>query len=300
MSPALAPDDHPLAGSPSMPFVTARHTVGRSPVQLLRVSQPAGDYSEPPSGAILLVRADVSFTGRFDNGAGAVGPRVRAGEFQVIAPDAASATVIDVPSKLSAVVLPLEPMREALADVALDFRGDFGPLHARSNRNPRVERLLDLLWSETSDDSPLGALFAENAAQTLVVELLRQGDALGREARERVEGGVRPLSATELARVEAHVEERLGEALSLDELAGVARLSPWHFSRAFKAATGSPPHRYVIERRVARARERLERGVDPIVDVALECGFSSQAHMTSTFTRQLGVSPGRYRKERGR
>ena len=64
------------------------------------------------------------------------------------------------------------------------------------------------------------------------------------------------------------------------------------------AVTGSPPHHYVIERRVARARGQLERGVEPIVDVVLECGFSSQAHMTSTFTRQLGVSPGRYRRER--
>ena len=72
------------------------------------------------------------------------------------------------------------------------------------------------------------------------------------------------------------------------------------FSRAFKAATGTTPHQVLIERRVARARERLEHGTDPIVDVALECGFSSQAHMTSTFTRQLGVSPGRYRKERRR
>lgn len=63
---------------------------------------------------------------------------------------------------------------------------------------------------------------------------------------------------------------------------------------------GSPPHRYLIERRVARVRECLEHGSDPIVDIALDCGFSSEARMTSTFVRQLGMSPARDRKERKR
>ena len=281
--------------TPSEPFVTAHRSVGRLPVHLFRIDQPPGDYSESPQPEIVLSRVDQEFHGHVDHGAGTLGPTFRRGELAVAAPGANQRIVMDGRSCVSVILLPVEPLAEALADGAPGFDGDFGALHARTFRNPRVDRLMDAMWRETAADHPYGALFAENAAQTLAIELLCEAHAC-----TVAPPGTRALPPPALARVEDYLDANLGDDVSLADLAALVGLSPYHFSRAFKAATGLPPHRYLIERRVARARERLEHGGDPIVDVALECGFSSQAHMTSTFTRQLGVSPGRYRKEKRR
>ena len=61
---------------------------------------------------------------------------------------------------------------------------------------------------------------------------------------------------------------------------------------------GSSPHQYVLDRRIARAREQLELGGDSLANIAYAFGFSSQAHMTSIFKKRIGVTPGRYRNDR--
>jgi AraC family transcriptional regulator len=93
-----------------------------------------------------------------------------------------------------------------------------------------------------------------------------------------------------------YIEEHLDAELTLDHLAGVAHLSPYHFARLFKNSTGLPPHQYVIARRVERAKDLL-RGKDrfPLVDIAAEVGFSSQSHFTRHFKRLVGVTPKHFR-----
>ena len=161
---------------------------------------------------------------------------------------------------------------------------------------PRMRFCAEALHRELLAPSAGGALMAEAMTQALCVEIVR-GYSSGRvSSREPAKA---TLSPAQLDRALDAIEAAVPGDAGLEEIAKAVGYSTFHFSRAFKAATGTTPHQVLIERRLARARERLERGTDPIVDVALECGFSSQAHMTSTFTRQLGVSPGRYRKERG-
>ena len=163
--------------------------------------------------------------------------------------------------------------------------------------HPRMRFCAEALHQELLHPSAGGALMAEAMTQALCVEIVR-GYSSGRvSTREPAKAA---LSPAELNRALDAIEAAVPGDAGLEEIAKAVGYSTFHFSRAFKAATGTTPHQVLIERRVARARERLERGSDPIVDVALGCGFSSQAHMTSTFTRQLGVSPGRYRKERAR
>jgi AraC family transcriptional regulator len=93
-----------------------------------------------------------------------------------------------------------------------------------------------------------------------------------------------------------HIHENLDAELSLDQLAAVARMSPYRFARLFKDSTGLPPHQYVIARRVERAKELL-RGRDglPLADVAVEAGFSSQSHFTRHFKRFVGTTPRQFR-----
>ena len=78
-------------------------------------------------------------------------------------------------------------------------------------------------------------------------------------------------------------------------MAAVAHLSAYHFARQFKAATGLPPHRYVIARRVERAKQLLHAGTDlSLAEVALRAGFSDQSQFCQHFKRLVGVTPGQF------
>ena len=79
------------------------------------------------------------------------------------------------------------------------------------------------------------------------------------------------------------------------DLAAEACLSPFHFSRLFRDATGLSPHRYVIERRIRAAQKMLSSTQSPLVDVALETGFGSQATFTRAFRQVTGVTPSQFR-----
>jgi AraC-like DNA-binding protein len=92
-----------------------------------------------------------------------------------------------------------------------------------------------------------------------------------------------------------YVEAHLGDDLSLTMLAGIACLSPYHFSRSFKQAAGVGPQRYVIQRRVERAKYLLRQTHQPLALIAQETGFGDQSHLTQMFRREIGVTPGRFR-----
>lgn len=104
------------------------------------------------------------------------------------------------------------------------------------------------------------------------------------------------LTPATLRRVRAYVEARLGEPLSVSELAGVAGCSVGHFSRAFRQTAGEPPHRFVLRLRLERVRAQLEGGSEDLTTIAIRCGFSSHAHMTSAFGQAFGLTPSAYRR----
>lgn len=103
------------------------------------------------------------------------------------------------------------------------------------------------------------------------------------------------LAPLRLARVKEFVDAHLADDLSLAEIAAAAELSPFHFARVFKRETGAPPHRYLMERRVARARELLAGTTMDLAEVALACGFAGQSHFTTAFKRHTGLTPGAWR-----
>ncbi len=108
-------------------------------------------------------------------------------------------------------------------------------------------------------------------------------------------GGLAPSA---LRRVREHIECSIGEHIELKDLAAMCRLSVCHFSRAFKESVGTPPHRYLMSRRVSIAANLIKTTDLQISEIALEVGFSDQSHFTRAFTAQLGESPRRYRHQR--
>jgi AraC family transcriptional regulator len=103
------------------------------------------------------------------------------------------------------------------------------------------------------------------------------------------------LSRDRLKRVRDYIEAHLDDRLTLSDLAAVACLSPFHFSRSFKQAVGVGPQRYVTQRRLERAKTLMRRTNEPLAEIAHRVGFSDQSHLTSIFRRETGVTPGRYR-----
>ena len=103
------------------------------------------------------------------------------------------------------------------------------------------------------------------------------------------------LSAERLAKVEQLVQERLAEPIHVEDMAAVAGLSPFHFSRMFHASTGKAPHAYVTARRMEAACELLSATDLPLAKVATRVGYRTQAHFTGVFHRHIGVTPRTYR-----
>jgi len=98
-----------------------------------------------------------------------------------------------------------------------------------------------------------------------------------------------------LCRVHDLVEDRLSDRLTLDDLAAVAGLSPYHFSRCFRASVGHAPYAFVTARRIDRARLLLVSTDRPVAHVAADVGFSNLGHVRRTFRQHTGVTPSAYR-----
>ncbi|MGE4554512.1 MAG: helix-turn-helix domain-containing protein, partial [Desulfovibrionaceae bacterium] len=98
-----------------------------------------------------------------------------------------------------------------------------------------------------------------------------------------------------VARAREYLHQAFPGDPGLPELARVASLSPYHLTRAFTRALGLPPHAYLTQLRLDRARELIRAG-RPIADAALEAGFADQSHLTRCFKRRFGVAPGAWRK----
>lgn len=117
---------------------------------------------------------------------------------------------------------------------------------------------------------------------------------VGRFAERRATRPPRPgAERRAVARAREYLFEHYAENVSLDELARVANLSPFHFSRVFAGELGMPPHAFQIQLRVERAKALLRDGW-PIPQVASHTGFADQSHLTRHFKRLAVVTPGQY------
>jgi AraC family transcriptional regulator len=102
------------------------------------------------------------------------------------------------------------------------------------------------------------------------------------------------LAAWQQRLAASYIEEHLAEHIPLATLASLVRLSPYHFSRAFKQSFGVPPHRYHTHRRIERAKALLERHVLSVTDIGLSLGFNETSTFTTTFRKVTGLTPSRY------
>lgn len=103
-------------------------------------------------------------------------------------------------------------------------------------------------------------------------------------------------AAHRFERVRDYLHDNYMHALTLDELAAVVSLSPYHFQRQFKARYHVTPHQMLMAIRLWRAKDFLTRGM-PAAEVAAATGLTDQSHLTRAFTRRYGITPVRYQKQ---
>jgi AraC family transcriptional regulator len=106
------------------------------------------------------------------------------------------------------------------------------------------------------------------------------------------------LAPWQMRKAKMHIELNLGGKVSTQDLAAIAGLSPFHFSRAFRNSFGDSPHRYLLRRRIECAQGLMLRTKDSLADIALSCGLVDQAHFGKLFRRLVGESPGAWRRAR--
>ena len=147
-------------------------------------------------------------------------------------------------------------------------------------RSRQICTLIHGLWHT---DDPL-------AQKGLLLDLIDTFQPLARHAPEVREGGHR------FERVRDYLHDNYMHPVTLDELARVASLSPWHFQRQFKAHFHVTPHQMLMAIRLWRAKAFLTLGM-PAADVAAATGLTDQSHLTRAFTHRYGITPVRYQKQ---
>jgi len=130
------------------------------------------------------------------------------------------------------------------------------------------------------------------AQQALLAEYLVL--RLTRGAEHRPTGKPAP-DAPAVARARAYLHAHWAEEVGLDDLAAAASASKWHLVRQFKEGVGLPPHAYLVQLRLAKAKDLIAAG-RPIAEAAAEAGFAAQSHLHRHFVRAYGITPGQYAK----
>jgi AraC family transcriptional regulator len=149
--------------------------------------------------------------------------------------------------------------------------------------------------SEMKCPTAAGRMFVE-ASSLLLAARLAQAHSENGPVRSPVQSRHR-LDDRRSRRVLAYVEDHLAEDITITDLANVACLSIFHFIRAFAAAMGVPPHRYVSRRRLENAKAMIATGRASLREIALDCRFSSESSFTRAFRRATGMTPGEYRRK---
>ncbi len=159
----------------------------------------------------------------------------------------------------------------------------------RAAPDPYVRGIAQALRSGFRVGRPPGPAYLSSLAGELAVHLASRYGA------PKSAGGCGGLAPHKLNRVLALIDERLGEALQVRDLAEAVHMSPFHFARMFKHTTGQAPHLFITWQRMDRARKLLAESALPLAEVATRVGYQTQAHFTGVFHAHVGTTPRAYR-----
>ncbi|MEZ5428199.1 MAG: AraC family transcriptional regulator [Pyrinomonadaceae bacterium] len=171
---------------------------------------------------------------------------------------------------------------------------NFEFIEIADRKDPLIEQIGLAMLTEVNAENPTGHLYIESLTQTLILHLLQNhSTAAAKFAAGKTGGG---LSGYKLRRVKEFIRENLSHDLSLSEIAEIADLSRYHFSREFRRSTGLSPVQFLQKERIERAKILLENEDLPIAQVSLETGFKNQSHFTTLFRKYTKLTPKGWRE----
>ncbi len=271
-------------------FPQEHRTAGSFGLHLMKVQQDPFDLIDAAIPDWVFCKADHPnhFQYAIDLGDGLVAGKEQMGitiypaytESRTIARQALALTCISMAdAKLKTL---LSPIRMA--------GSSFSAYLSRVTPSKAAQDVMERMWSVSSRIGPSANLFLDGLTLQFFA-LLLDTPALAPLAQGKPEN-------KRIARVIDYIEAHYSAPLTIADLAAVACLSPTHFSPTFKASTGEAVWAYVQRRRCERARQMLLDTDTAISNIAYQCGFASQSHMTTSFSQQFGHTPAAYRMAR--
>ena len=262
--------------SSAIPATETRLLRGKFEVSLTLADLPAHETPDPPTANFIIclaLRGRMNASFRF--GYAWRTAQINPGMFlPVTPPETLGEFRFTAPHRHLILSLPSAPF---------GAESDLRILHDAPFHEPFLASLCRRLWHDAAQ--PLEPLYVDSATSMLA-------GALARRARQRVAAPIAPLSDTQWMRVMALIENQSSFQLTVADLAHAAQCSESRLLRGFKARVGLTPHRFILARRLERARALLNGSNLPISEIALVTGFYDQAHFSTAFARHFGLTPG--------
>jgi AraC family transcriptional regulator len=266
-----------------------RSAGGNRPVAMLRVKQPAGVYADPATSDYVLIRIfGQPYRSLHDTGLGAFSCVPRDGDLLLKPSNNSSRCEVFANHSVQFLTIPEVIVSEVHNEIGAS--GAFDSLYTGLFRDPLTRNLCDYLWQEISRETSSVRTTVDSAVLTIVGALLSKA---GTKKTNLIRN--KRFSIQQMKKLRDFVLDNMDEDVSLAAMASVICMPVMQFSKSFKKSAGLPPHQYVIRLRIERAIELLQNTSQSLVEIAFNCGFSSQSHFTSVFSNRFGVTPGQYR-----
>lgn len=204
---------------------------------------------------------------------------------------------LDVTLKDPAEFINIYVSKKIVNDIIIDFSASGNSIlrldHSFSIYDDFIEQTINSLKEMLYSGSRFSSIEVQYIARVLVARVISKYSTNASENLNTDAG----LSVPVLQRTFDFIDENLHRRIVIDRLAVTAGVGTAQFARLFKRATNVTLHQYIIKRRVERARDLLTETDTPIAEIAHECGFADQVHLTRFFGRIVGTSPASYRKK---
>ncbi|CAJ6189447.1 helix-turn-helix domain protein [Burkholderia pseudomallei] len=183
--------------------------------------------------------------------------------------------------------------RRTLAELAADLRmGGVRELASPAGgRDAVLQSLVGVLLAASAGSSARSPLLAGHVARAMQIHIVQQYGVAAPSAPAK--GG---LAGWQLERAKAILTENIAGEVPISQVASACGLSRSYFIKAFRQTVGTTPHRWLLEHKIERVKRSLLSQSAPIADIAHQCGFSDQAHLTRVFTSMIGTPPAAWRR----
>jgi AraC family transcriptional regulator len=165
---------------------------------------------------------------------------------------------------------------------------------SRDQRDPFLSTLSSVLLSAVEQDPTSNQLFVDQIGLSVLAHFAETYG--GMRPQEKAAGG--GLAPWQERRAKEIMRARLASNLTIADVAAECKLTPSHFARSFRRSTGVAPHEFLSQLRIDEAKRLMLSTKLPLADIALICGFGDQSYFTRVFSRNVGASPGAWRRAR--